>query len=972
MVKKIIHIIQSFFANRILLLLLIFTGMTAVLSVRMFSLQIINGQEYTDNFSVKTTRTRTLKSTRGNIYDAAGRLLAYNELSKSVTIEDSGSYETMREKNLSLNSEILHLTEMILARGDTLTNDFHITLDDYDNYIFDTENETTINRFRADVYGYRTVDELKENERFASADQIINDLSAEDRFGLVYSEEPFTDEELQAYGMPRELDKASVLHIINVRYRLSLVSFQRYMPVTVARNVSDETVAAVMENTASMTGVNVADDYIRVYTTGEEMGPVIGYTGQPSQEELEDLQEVDSRYSNTSIIGKAGVEQKMETTLQGTDGWEEVVVDNLGRVLDIRNRVEPQQGRDVWLSIDTELQAACYQILEQRIAGILTQNLVEDRWIDKMSLRDDEMIPISVYDVYNALFSNNVLDISHFGEEDASDTEKKVYSALQAFRAEITAWLEAELNNPSAAAFNDLSIEHQAYMSYIRSSVLTAGSNILDTSKINLSDETYQAFITDGSISMRAFLLHAVNENWVDLTRLPEDTSEYLTAEEIYQAVIDYISEHLPEDEGFDKVLYKYMLQHDRLIPFDVIQLLYDQGILNKEDDLYNDFRTLQITPMEVIHEKMTNLEITPAQLALDPCAGSIVVTDPDTGKVRACVTYPGYDNTRLVNNMDTDYYYELTVDQSSPFYNKATQQLTAPGSTYKPVVAAAGLEEKVIDRSSQVLCTGVFGAGFLDDGDQVHCWYLDGHGDLTVTEALEHSCNVFFCQVGYSLGETEDGRYRQSTELAMLHKYSADFGLEAASGVEIPETDPHISDDLAIPSAIGQGTHQFTTVQLARYANTLASKGICYDLSMIDHIADAEGNVTDTKEPVIHTTSRYTGETWNLIWQGMRSATISDNAWQGFSLNVYTKTGTAQESKIRPDHSLAIGFTEAHNRDHEDIAYAIRIPFGYTSRNASLVAKDMLNYYFEQQPVDTILLGRADESEMYTTVTHD
>ena len=239
MVKKIIQIIQNFFANRILLLLLIFFGMTAVLAVRMFSLQIISGQEYTDNFSVKTTRTRTLKSTRGNIYDANGRLLAYNELSKSVTIEDSGSYETMREKNLYLNSEILHLTEMILERGDTLTHDFHITLDEFDNYVFDTENETTINRFRADVYGYRTVDELKENERFASADQIINDLSSEDRFGLVYTEDPFTDEELAACGMPRELDKASVLHIINVRYQLSLVSFQRYMPVTVARNVSD-------------------------------------------------------------------------------------------------------------------------------------------------------------------------------------------------------------------------------------------------------------------------------------------------------------------------------------------------------------------------------------------------------------------------------------------------------------------------------------------------------------------------------------------------------------------------------------------------------------------------------------------------------------------------------------------------------------------------------------------------------------
>ena len=972
MVKKIIHAIQAFFANRTLLLTLIFVGMTAVLSMRMFNLQIISGEEYMENFSVKTTRTRTVKSTRGNIYDVNGNLLAYNELTKSVTIEDSGSYETMREKNLSLNSEIYHLTEMILARGDTLAGDFRIILDDYGNYRFNTENETAINRFRADVYGYRTVDELKERERFATPEQIIADLSSEDRFGLVYTEVPFTDEELAAYDMPRELDPAAVLHIINVRWQLSLVSFQRYMPVTVARNVSDETVAAVLENTANMIGVNVIDDYSRIYTTSLDMGPIIGYTGQPSQEELEDLQTVDSRYSNTSIIGKAGIEQTLEMTLQGTDGWEEVVVDNLGRVLDIRRRVEPKQGQDVYLSIDTELQSACYQILEQRIAGILTQNIVEDKWVDKLALEDDQMLPIPVYDVYNALFNNNVLDIAHFQEADATETEKKVSAALDEFRSEISSWLEAELNNPTAASFNDLSEEHQQYISYIRSQFLTSGSNILDASRINLSDETYQAFITEGSVSMRTFLLHAVNENWVDMARLPEKETDYLTGDEIYQAVIDYIQEHLPDDSGFDKVLIRYMLQHDRLLPFDVIQLLYDQGVLDKNDEIYQQFRSREITPSDAIRDKITHLEITPAQLALDPCAGSIVITDPETGKVRACVTYPGYDNTRLVNNMDTDYYYELTVDRASPFYNKATQQLTAPGSTYKPVVAAAGLEEKVIDRSSTVLCTGVFGAGFLDEGDQVHCWYLDGHGELTITEALEHSCNVFFCQVGYSLGETEDGKYHQSTELSLLQRYSADFGLETASGIEIPETDSHISDDLAIPSAIGQGTHQFTTTQLARYANTLASRGTCYDLSLIDHITDSEGNVTDTRDPVVHTRSNYGQETWHLIWQGMRSATASDSAWQGFTLNVYTKTGTAQESKVRPDHSLAIGFTEAHNRYHEDIAYAVRIPFGYTSRNASLVAKDVLNYYFEQLPVEDILLGRADESEMYTTVTHD
>ena len=96
MVKKIISKLQRFFTNRIILLLIVFLTMSLILVARIFKLQIVDGRTYADNFTVMTSRKRMVAGTRGNIYDVKGKLLAYNELANTVTIEDNGSYNTTR------------------------------------------------------------------------------------------------------------------------------------------------------------------------------------------------------------------------------------------------------------------------------------------------------------------------------------------------------------------------------------------------------------------------------------------------------------------------------------------------------------------------------------------------------------------------------------------------------------------------------------------------------------------------------------------------------------------------------------------------------------------------------------------------------------------------------------------------------------------------------------------------------------
>ncbi len=117
-----------------------------------------------------------------------------------------------------------------------------------------------------------------------------------------------------------------------------------------------------------------------------------------------------------------------------------------------------------------------------------------------------------------------------------------------------------------------------------------------------------------------------------------------------------------------------------------ICMMLYEQNTQSGRKQ-YNGLKSRNIGAYDFMRSKIQSLEITPGQLGLEPCTGSLVATDPNTGEVLACVSYPGYDNNRLANTMDSDYYSKLLTNQSRPFYNNATQEKTAPGSTYKPII---------------------------------------------------------------------------------------------------------------------------------------------------------------------------------------------------------------------------------------------------------------------------------------------
>ncbi|MBS6195290.1 MAG: peptidase [Clostridiales bacterium] len=968
MMRRKKNLLNKLKLERTTVLLLVFLAMSGILIQRLFSLQIIHGQEYADNFSIQTTKTRTLKSTRGNIYDRNGNVLASNELSYSVTLEDSGTYSSTRQKNLALNGEIYQIIQIIEGNGDSINHDFHIVLDDAGRYAYDVEG-FSLSRFKADVYGCKTIDDLEADQAVASAETIVQHLT--DQFGFEHAKEPYTAAEKKAAGLPEELTREELLKIITVRYALFTTSFRKYVPVTIASDVSEETVAAILESQDTLQGVDIAEDSIRVYTDSEYFAPLLGYTGKISSEELADLktENPDSGYSTTSIVGKSGMEKEMETTLQGTEGSEKVYVDNLGKVLDIDEdyTVEPQQGNDVYLTIDKELQIACYKILEERIAGIVANNIRDIKTFEADQNTDASAIPIPIYDVYFALVNNSIIDIHHFTAEDATETEQKVQQAFEKKQEEVFRRVSEELTKTNPVSYAELDQEMQGYMSYIVNEMLMSKTGILSETAIDKNDEMYKKWTTEESISLQEYLTYAASQNWIDISQI-SDEETYLDSSDVYEDLSTYISEYLKEDSDFSKSLYKYMLLDDEISGSDLCRILYDQGVLSKDDEDYQSFLSGDLKAIELMNKKISNLEITPAQLALDPCSGSIVIVNPNSGETLACVSYPGYDNNRLANNMDTAYYRKLNNDLSKPFYNKATQERTAPGSTFKPLTAIAGLSEGVIDDSTIINCNGVFDK--LKDTEGLKCWFLSGHGNLSIREGIKNSCNIFFSETVYRMGEDEEGNFNSGEALNTLAGYAELFNLDKKSGLEIPEASPQVSDQLPIPSAIGQGTHNYTTSQLARYVATLANSGTSYNLSLLDKTTDSEGNLIEDFTPEVLSTIELPQWIWDDVHAGMEGVIQTDAnqlVFGDLQVSLAGKTGTAQQTKTRANHGLFIGYAPAEN---PEIAMATRIANGYSSTNLEWVAKDVLNYYFGLKDETEILTGQANREGVTNTRT--
>lgn len=929
--------IKAYITHRLFIVSIVMIVLFAVLVKRLFKLQIIEGEEHMKNFTYKIERSLPIDASRGNIYDSNGNILAYNKLVYSVTFGNSAALSSAVSKQKTTENElknrVVYETLKVLEKnGDHIVNDFNIKLNDKGGLEYKIEGQT-LKRFIADVYAVNKYDELDVIKKNSSAEELFEYMCSKKLFDV---DESYTKEE--------------ALDIVAVRYKLWLNRFQQYVPVKVALDVSKKSMAEILERKNELLGMDIIVDSIRQYNDSKYFAHIIGYIGSISSDEMEEVNaelEDDEKYVNSDKIGKAGIEKEMEAELRGRKGIRKLYVDNLGRVLETIDVDEATSGNDIHLSIDSDLQKYIYHAIEKELAGIILANLTPGT--EDKTEKGEVLIPI--HKAYFALFNNNVLSLSHMNSEDASAAEKSCYKKIMNETDHAINKISGELKGGNTP-IETLSDAMKKAMYYIHD--LVADKGIIDYSVVDSKEDVAKDYKADKN-SLGELLRVVVTKGGLNMESF-EINTDYYTSEELYDMLVDRVIEMLKDDDEFQKIIIEDMVKNQTITNISIAGILYDQNILNREKD--SDYTLLHngtYSGYEFMRAKIEKLELTPAQLGLDPCSGSVVVTDVNTGKVKAIVSYPSYDNNMLTNSINADYYNMMLTDKTTPLYSRATQQRTAPGSTFKMVTTAAAVSEGKLGVHEEIQTLGLFDKIV----NPAKCWiYRDDHrthGTIDIEAALEKSCNYFYYECGYRLScKNSKDDYNDARGLEKLTEYARMFGLGDKSGIEMAESEPKISDTDAVRSAIGQGTHNYTASQLSRYVSTLANSGTCYNLSIIDNVTDSSGNVIDERKSTVFNKIDLDKSLWDAIHNGMRRV-VTDHTDKNALINrlnvkVAGKTGTAQESKNRSSHSLFVSYAPF---EEPEVSVTVQIPFGYSSGNAEELASFIYAYMYDPDKLE-------------------
>lgn len=940
--KEVFEYILSLFKSRIFPLILVFAILVGVLINRLFGLQIINGESYVKDLSSSIQKDMSVAATRGRIFDKNGVLLAYNDLAYAVRISDSGKYNNNAEKNEKLNASIDKTLDIIEAKGDTYSNDFPIVYED-GQYVFNIKDNELL-RFLRDIYGKRSISELSDEERNVTAQELFRQLC--EKYEVVVASDSSKNQAtvlsstvsfLKSQGYMVEAAGFSVDHalmIVNLRRYMSANSYNRYISFTIANEVSDETVAAILESSDDLTGVTVEEQYIRRYVDSVYCSQILGYTGTVSTSELETLGD---KYDSNDTVGKSGIEKSMESVLSGTKGERQVYVDTVGRITEVLGETDPETGNDVYLTIDINLQKNLYNAIEDRLVQILLTYMTSgDTKYSYTSNGSVDTVYILAKEVYFALIDNNIVSIKHIAEQ-STDTEAQVYSAFLSKQDSTMDWIRSELADGDTP-YGKLSEEQQLYIWYVYTSLKDRG--VFNTSNVDTTDDVYKDWTQADGTSLKELLTHGIAKNWINLNVF--STEQYTSLQESYDALLDYIDGYLREDTSFYKKMYKYMINSGSISGRQVCMLLYEQGVLdmNSENSRYSALAAGSLGAYDFMTYAISNKIITPAQLALEPCSASAVVTNPKNGDIIAMVSYPSYDNNKLSGSVDAKYFNSLINDKASPMLNRATQSFTAPGSTYKPCTTIAGMDTGIISSGTTFYCSGSF--------DKVtpspKCWRLSGHGGEVAVTAIRDSCNVFFYNVGYNLACSKNGNYNSTYGTTILQKYSDLLGLSTKAGVEIEESEPMASNTNSVASAIGQGNHKYSTLNLARYVTTIATSGTCYNLTLVDKITDSDGNLIEDNHADVDHQVELSSNIWSTVHEGMMLAGNSYSTIAKLGLKIAAKSGTAQENTNEPDHSLLVTYSPY---DDPQICVSVCIQHGYSSTTSMDLTADVYKIYY-------------------------
>lgn len=361
-----------------------------------------------------------------------------------------------------------------------------------------------------------------------------------------------------------------------------------------------------------------------------------------------------------------------------------------------------------------------------------------------------------------------------------------------------------------------------------------------------------------------------------------------------------------------------------------------------------------------------------------DADAGAVVVMNVKTGEILAMASYPDFEPQLFVDGISNEKYSEY--QKISALYNRAISGTYAPGSIFKMVTAIAGLETGAINVNTTINDTGVYPLAH-----KPVCWYYTeygrGHGYLNVSQAIKHSCNYFFYEVGNRVG------------IDVIEKYAKYFGLGKKTEVELPSesTGKVASKSIAeaenrswylgetLSAAIGQSYNNFTPIQMAKYISMLANGGKNIDVTLVKTVINSDGtqmskrDINEFVNKKLGFSSDNETEDMNIskgnldaILEGMKGVTSESggtaySTFAGFNVEVAGKTGTAQVGN--KTNGWFAGFAPYDNPEIAIVVVVENVTHGgYTAE----VARDIFAEYFGMNASQVTESQEAISSEQH------
>ncbi len=330
---------------------------------------------------------------------------------------------------------------------------------------------------------------------------------------------------------------------------------------------------------------------------------------------------------------------------------------------------------------------------------------------------------------------------------------------------------------------------------------------------------------------------------------------------------------------------------------------------------------------------------------------GAAVVLDVNSGEILAMASYPTYS----AEDISANYNY-LIEDKSLPLLNRAVSGVYSPGSTFKPLVALAALENKVITPDTLIEDMGVY--SYYDDY-RPRCWVWSEknttHGKINVLGAIEKSCNYFFYEIGRITGI--DNINKMAQKFGFGEYTGTDLVEEAKGTLASPKSKKNFFKDNkysgwygadTLQASIGQSIQQYTPVQLANYISILANGGTKYKLNIIKSVVSTIDK-TIIEEPEATVVDKIDIDSKNLkaVHEGMKNVIEEGSAksiFEDYHVEVGGKTGTVQVGKGEANNALFVAFAPFKS---PEIAVCVVLEHGVSGANAAYVVKDVFDYYF-------------------------